>query len=290
MRILVTGADGQLGQEWSGYLVKKKIGFEGLGKKSLDITNRKNVRSVLDRLNPEVIINCAAYTDVDGAENNFETAKEVNGYAVGYLADWCYRNGTKLVHFSTDYVFPGMPEDKQHYPGGYTESSRIEPVNRYGESKAAGEKFLINSQADYLLIRVSWLSSRFGNNFVKTIMKLGKQKKELKVVNDQFGSPTFATSAVHYTYLLIESGFSGTYHISSNGLITWYEYAREILLLAEIDASVIPVTSAEFPTIAERPVFSKLDCHKICNELGVEMELWQEGLQTLINNLDSTFL
>jgi dTDP-4-dehydrorhamnose reductase len=285
MKYLVTGAEGQLGLEWVNFLEMRKIPFHGYGRTSLDITDYDLVRNTLDTLRPGVIINCAAYTDVDGSEKNAETAWKVNREAVEFLARWCYENNSKMVHYSTDYVFPGRREDEDRFPEGYTEKSRIDPVNSYGRSKAEGEKCLLESGTDHLLVRVSWLSGRYGRNFVKTILKSGKERNQLRVVDDQKGSPTFTISAVEYTSMLIEGSFSGTYHISSNGLISWYDYAVEILRLAGIDTEVVPVTSEEFQTLAKRPAFSKLDNRKLCRNLGIEMDDWKAGLQKLINNL-----
>ncbi len=285
MRILVTGANGQLGREWAEFLEMKGIPFHGTGREALDITNHEHVKRTLDKLKPGIIINCAAYTNVDGAESNVETACKVNRDAVGYLAGWCYRNNAKMVHYSTDYVFSGSSEDEVNYPDGYPENALIDPVNSYGESKAAGEKILSESGVDFLLIRISWLSGRYGKNFVKTILKNGIKKTRLKVVDDQRGSPTFTDSAVDMTYKLLETGFSGYYHISSGGLITWYDYAVEIIRLAGIETEIIPVTSDEYPFIAKRPAFSKLDCSKICNDLHVEMGDWKTGLEKLIKKL-----
>jgi len=286
MKILVTGANGQLGQEWVKFLEIMDIPFQGTGREDLDITDHDHVKSTLDKLNPGIIINCAAYTNVDGAEKNTTTARKVNRDAVGYLAGWCGNNSAKVVHYSTDYVFSGASEDEVAYPDGYPENALIDPVNYYGESKAAGEKILSESGADFLLIRVSWLSGRYGKNFVKTIMKHGIQKAQLKVVDDQKGSPTFTDSAVEKSFKLLENGFSGIYHISTGGLLSWYDYAVEIIRLSGIETDIIPVTSDEFPFVAKRPAFSKLDCSKICNDLHIEMDDWKAGLEMLIKKID----
>ena len=285
MRILITGGSGQLGREWVDYLNRKEVEFISLPSADLDVTDHSDTNRVLDNLRPDLIINCAAYTKVDQAEDEPDKAHRVNASAVHNLADYCARKNIKIVHFSTDYVFPGTTEDMQTYPEGYSEDSNKKPINVYGESKLAGEEAIQESGCDFLLIRVSWLCGKYGSNFVKTMLKLAEDRNELKVVNDQFGCPTFAKNVVENTWQLIENNKQGVFHITSKGKITWYDFAAEIFKQAGIEISLEPVDSSAFPAKAKRPAFSLLSTKKIANISGVSIIDWKEGLKALLAEL-----
>ncbi len=285
MRILITGGSGQLGQEWVGYLNRKEVEFISLPSADLDITDHDDTNRVLSNLRPDLIINCAAYTKVDQAEDEKETAHQVNGKAVANLAQYCAKKNIKLVHFSTDYVFPGTKEDMQELTEGYPEDYPTNPVNAYGESKLAGEKAILESECDFLLIRVSWLCGKYGNNFVKTMLKLAEERDELKVVNDQFGCPTFTRNVVENCWELIEKKKEGIFHLTSIGKITWYDFASEIFKQAGVSIKLHPVESSEFSTKAKRPAFSLLSTEKIANISGVSLIEWEEGLKSMLAEL-----
>lgn len=285
MRILITGGSGQLGQEWVGYLNRKEVEFISLPSADLDITDHEDTNRVLSNLRPDLIINCAAYTKVDQAEDEPEEAHKVNGEAVKNLAEYCAERKIKLVHFSTDYVFPGTEDDMQELPGGYPEDHPTNPVNAYGESKLAGEKAILDSECDYLLIRVSWLCGKYGHNFVKTMLKLARERDELKVVNDQFGCPSFTKNVVENCWQLIENKEEGIFHITSKGKISWYEFASEIFKQAGVQINLQPVDSSEFPTKAKRPAFSLLSTEKIANISSVSLVEWEEGLKSMLAEL-----
>ncbi|MEP1150211.1 MAG: dTDP-4-dehydrorhamnose reductase [Balneola sp.] len=285
MKILITGSGGQLGQEWVDFCTKKNISFQSFSSRELDITDKDSVSRAIKNYKPDVFINCAAYTKVDAAEDNKDLALQVNGEAVKIIAQICAENRIKLVHYSTDYVFSGEKEDSKIYSEGYSEEHEINPLNVYGLSKRKGEEALLESDCEYLLIRVSWLCGRFGNNFVKTMLKLAKSRKELSVVNDQFGSPTFADQVVEQSFKLLEKNEDGVFHLSSKGIATWYDFSKEIFAQKKLSVKVIPVTSEEFPTKAKRPAFSKLSTQKISNISGVEMIHWEEGLARLLKQL-----
>lgn len=287
MRILITGGNGQLGSEWVYFLNKQGVEFIALPSSDLDITDHPDVRRVLNNLRPDMIINCAAYTQVDKAEVEKEKAFAVNADGVKNLADYCVENDIKLVHFSTDYVFEGSPNDKQKLPEGYPEDHKPNPINVYGESKRAGEVSILHSGCDHLLIRVSWLCGRFGNNFIKSMIRYGKEREELTVVNDQFGSPTFADNVVENTWHLLEQNIAGTYHISSQGMITWYDLAKAIFQKTGEQVEIKPIPTSEFPTKAKRPAFSLLSTKKIANIPGVTLIDWQDGLHSLLANIDT---
>lgn len=285
MSFIITGAGGQLGKEWKEYLKNQGENVIALSSRELDITDKQGMAEILNRHSPDFLINCAAYTDVEGAEDDLENALKVNRDGVKNLAYWCGENEVPMVHFSTDYVFPGKKQDLIRYPAGYPEDASTDPVNSYGKSKLAGEQVLLESGTDYLLIRVSWLCGRFGDNFVTKMLKLAEERDELQVVNDQLGSPSFAGAVVFYTYRLLTEGHRGIFHISSKGTLSWFDFAAEIFRQTRITTKLVPVNSSEFKSKAVRPAFSKLSNTKICSTLHVNMEPWQEGLAELINHL-----
>lgn len=258
------------------------------GSEEADITNRKGIVVLLDREQPDVVINCAAYTAVDRAESERDRALLVNATAPGWLAESCARNGTVLVHYSTDYVFPGRAEDRERRSEGYREEDRIEPVNWYGETKWRGEEAVRDSGCRHLILRLSWLCGRYGGNFVKAMLRLGRSREGLKVVDDQWGSPTYAFHVVTSTLALLRAEKEGTLHITSEGLLTWCDFARAIFDLAGLEVDLKAVTSEEFPSEADRPSFSKLCTDKLAGIPGVEMLDWKRGLQKLLTQLDET--
>jgi dTDP-4-dehydrorhamnose reductase len=286
MRILITGGNGQLGREWVEFLNKQGVEFISLTSSDLDITDHADTVRVLKNMQPDIIINCAAYTKVDQAEEERELAYEVNAQGVGNLADYCVTHNVKLIHFSTDYVFPGSEEDMENLPNGYPEDYPTNPINTYGESKLDGEAEVIGSGCKYLLIRVSWLCGKYGNNFVKTMLSLAAERDQLSVVNDQFGSPTFTKNVVENCWSLIQEKEEGIFHISSKGKCTWYDFASEIFKESGIEINLNPVDSSEFPTKAKRPAFSLLSTEKMANISGVSIISWKEGLKTLLAELE----
>jgi len=287
MKLLITGAEGQLGREWMDYLQKSHHEGIGFGSGELDITNEGRLEQKIDEFKPDAIINCAAYTAVDDAEENRDKAFEINKTGAEILARTCKQAGIKLVHYSTDYVFEGSDADRIKLPMGYPESHPANPQNVYGASKLAGEQAIETSGTDWLIIRVSWLCGQFGNNFIKTMLRLSETRDELRVVDDQIGSPTFCTDLVEKTIALVEMHQKGYFHISSKGPITWFDLTRELLRQAgrENSTSLVAVSSAEFSARAERPAFSLLDCSKI-EELGLQSISWKSGLENLLRQLN----
>ena len=282
MKFLITGAGGQLGREWVNFL-DSEVGHQSIALTSseMDITDPKSVKSTLISEKPDVVINCAAYTAVDRAESDPEAAFRVNRDGVRHLAGACAEIGAMLVHFSTDYVFPGRSEDRNKYPDGYPENAGRDPVNRYGESKLAGELELEKSDAQWLLIRVSWLCSPSGANFVNTMIRLGSEREEVYVVNDQIGSPSFTFDVVDKTMTLIKKQKKGTFHISCSGVLSWADFAAEIFSQQKMDISVVRVTSSEYKTEAARPAFSLLATKKIRSD-GLMPIHWKDGLHKLL--------
>lgn len=284
-KYLLTGFGGQLGREWVDHFTISGNSFQAFGSLDLDITNAKEVEKVISDVNPDIIINCAAYTKVDQAEDEKEQAFRVNADAPGYFAESAKKHGAKLVHFSTDYVFSGEIADKQSFPNGYPIDHPADPAGVYGKSKLAGEEAVRSVLNNHLIIRVSWLCGKHGHNFVKTMRKLSVERNELRVVADQFGSPSFADQVVLFTTKLLDSEARGTYHISSGGIINWFEFASEIVRLSGNKCIVHPISTDEYPTKARRPSFSKLDCQKTIEETGITPEDWKTGLQRLIYKL-----
>ncbi|WP_138430318.1 dTDP-4-dehydrorhamnose reductase [Fodinibius saliphilus] len=288
MKLVLLGASGQLGREWQTFIEENGVDdIELLSYTSsqLDITHYREVSDELRKQKPDVVVNCAAYTDVDGAEKNRKQAHKINVEAVLYLAELSKQFEFKLVHYSTDYVFPGSKFDMKECPNGYPEKHPVDPINWYGKTKWEGEQAIRNTTENHLIIRVSWLCGQFGNNFVKTMLKLAKERNSLQVVNDQWGSPTFTEDVVQKSLALLERDAKGTYHLSSQGVINWYDFAQTIFTLSEIDIAVEAVDSSAFPMEAERPSFSKLNTQKLETEFGFEPVEWKEGLASLLKQL-----
>ncbi len=286
MKFLVTGAGGQLGREWTDYLQLKGMNFTAYNSSDLDITNKVQLNTVIGEEKPDVVINCAAYTKVDDAEENTLMASKINSGAVEELALICKEKGAILVHYSTDYVFSGTEEDQKRLPNGYKEDQEGSPINVYGSTKKEGETAIKSSGCNYLIIRVSWLCGKHGNNFVKTMLRLGKERDTLTIVNDQYGSPSFCANVVENTMVLLEQSKNGVFHVTSSGLITWFDLAKEIFNLKGLSVNTLAVSSSEFPTKAKRPSFSKLNTDKIATIDGIKIESWKEGLKKLIEQLD----
>lgn len=285
MKFLITGAGGQLGQEWVHFCETKDISYKAFTSTELDITRKSAVLSNIQEFSPDTVINCTAYTKVDQAEDDEEKAELVNSTALETLSEVCAKLEVKLVHYSTDYVFSGSKKDQSEVPDGYPEDFKTDPVNVYGRTKRNGEVAIIKSGCDFLLLRVSWLCGQFGNNFVKTMLRLGQDRDKLTVVNDQFGSPTFADQVVEQSFQLLLRENNGVFHLSSEGITTWFEFAKEIFAQRQLDVDVIPVTSSEFKTKAVRPYFSKLSTQKISTIPGITILSWRDGLKRLLTTI-----
>ena len=285
MRLLIIGANGQLGKEWVEFCKKRSISFTEYDLPELDITKTDQLEEVLDREHPNVLINCAAYTKVDQAETDRELADQINHKAVANLADACKDRNIKLVHYSTDYVFAGEASDRESNPEGYPEDHPTAPTNVYGVTKRDGEEVIRSSECDYLILRISWLCGVYGPNFVKTMLRLGGERDELSVVDDQFGSPTFTKNVVEWTWELLQKQVDGIVHLSSSGITNWYTFAKKIFELKGLQVTVNPVDSTAYKTAATRPAFSKLNTGKFSEIVGYQPISWQEGLATLIEEI-----
>jgi len=282
---LVLGAGGQLGQEWVLHLKAQGRVFYALNREALDVTDPQALEDAFSRFRPKVVINATGYTQVDQAESEPEKAFELNATVPERLAALCATNKALLVHYSTDYVFGGNETDRANYPDGFTESHPTKPENVYGASKAAGEELILKSGAEFLLIRVSWLCGRFGKNFVKTMLRLSETSDRLRVVYDQWGSPSYADNVVENTLQLIDHDCRGVYHITSDGLIHWAVFAQKIMELSQRSTYIEAIPTRDYPTPARRPFFSKLKTEKLKLVQDTVTEHWEVGLARLLRQL-----
>ncbi|MCK5123561.1 MAG: dTDP-4-dehydrorhamnose reductase [Candidatus Pacebacteria bacterium] len=268
MKILILGYKGMLGHE----LVKEFKNDHELilwDREQIDISRKEDTIKKVTDLGPDLVINAAAYTAVDEAEHNKDLVYKVNSCAVGFLATACKEIDALFIHFSTDYVFDGENHN------GYKENHLYNPINLYGKSKALGEKMILDISPKYYIIRTSWLFGKYGKNFIETMLRLARENKEVRVVNDQFGSPTYAKDLASEVRKLVESeNRSGIYHITNSGTCNWYEFAVQIFELSNLNIKVRPVKSEEFPTPAKRPTYSMLTNTKL-----PPMRKWEEALK-----------
>lgn len=283
--VIILGATGQLGSEWLAVLESKGIKVKGFSSKDLDITDEIKLKEIISTEHPTLVINCSAYTKVDLAETEWDKAVLVNAFAVGKLAKICSEFNIKLIHYSTDYVFSGVETDLERFPNGYSEDQIPAPQNNYGISKFLGEMYIREAMSDYLIIRVAWLCGKNGSNFIKSMLKYGSERPELTVVNDQFGAPSFVDNVIENTICLINAHAKGTFHIASNGITNWYEFAKTAIQLKELKTKITPVSSKDWPSKVKRPSFSKLNTAKVASVEGVKLEHWLVGLTRLINQL-----
>jgi dTDP-4-dehydrorhamnose reductase len=278
-KILVTGANGQLGSELKE-LSTDYSQFEWVfaDRSVLDLSDLNLITTVLDSIQPQIIINCAAYTAVDKAETETELADVLNHQAVAVLAQWSASNDCRLVHISTDYVFDGNSSV------ALTEEAPTAPINVYGQTKLAGEQACLKENPEAIVIRTSWVYSTFGNNFVKTMSRLMQERDQLSVVNDQIGSPTYAADLAQAIMTIVthSNWQAGIYHFSNEGEISWYEFALAIQEIGGFDCLVNGISSSDYPTPAKRPHYSLLDKSKITTTFGVVVPGYRESLKTCI--------
>lgn len=277
--ILVTGAGGQLGSEFRDLEISfPEFTFLFEEKHSLQITDSLRVNKYFEDHQIDICINCAAYTAVDKAEQEKESAVEVNSRGVGYLAKACKEHSAVFIHISTDYVFDGTAV-KPYVPDEITN-----PVNYYGLTKLEGEKEATNENAGAIIIRTAWVYSTHGNNFVKTMMRLMGDRESIGVVNDQQGSPTYAGDLAAAIMSIIIAGnfLPGIYHYTNSGVTTWYGFAKEIAAIIKTKCAVNPITTAQFPTPAARPAYSVLDTEKFRSVFNISIPKWQDSLKKCI--------
>jgi len=282
--ILITGANGQLGNHMRLASSGSADHYVFTDVAELDITDADAVRHMVDRERIDVIVNCAAYTDVERAEDDFETADRINRLAPANLAVAAAETGAALIHISTDYVFSGT----RNTP--YDESCPTDPLGVYGRTKRAGEEAVLQSGCRAVIVRTAWLYSEFGRNFLKTMLRLISERETVNVVFDQVGTPTYAGDLAAALRRIVESdafaGREGVYHYSDEGVCSWYDFACEIARLAGCGSCTIrPCHSSEFPAKVRRPAYSVLDKTRIKHIFGVSVPHWRDSLQCCISNL-----
>ncbi len=294
MNILVTGANGQLGNEMRIVSKGSSDRYIFTDVEELDITNRDAVMNFVKENDIKVVVNCAAYTNVDKAEDDEATAELINAQAVKHLAEACKSNNATLIHISTDYVFGGNEGNTPR-----TEDEPVNPTGAYGRTKLHGEQTIQEVGCNYLIIRTAWLYSEFGNNFVKTMRRLTSERDKLNVVFDQIGTPTYALDLANvimrfieilkkennYQLSTVNSQLFGVYHFSNEGVISWYDFAKEICELSGNECDIQPCHSNEFPSRVKRPSYSVLDKTKIKNKLNITIPHWKESLKKCIIKL-----
>ncbi len=276
--VVVVGALGMLGRAWRELLEARGIEHTGLDLPTLDITDPNSIAEHIGK-DVRTVVNCAAFTDVDGCEDQEPVAHKINAQAAGYLADHCKAIGAALIHYSTDYVFDGKADTP--YPVGHPR----DPVNAYGRTKSQGEQLIEASGCDYLLVRTSWLYAPWARNFVISMIRLTRERDELNVVDDQRGRPTSAQHLSASSLKLLEKGELGTFHITDGGECSWFEFTREIKRLVGHTCDVKPCTSEEFKRPAPRPAYSVLDISKTESALG-PMPDWKHNLAEVIGQME----
>ena len=289
MKILVTGKNGQLGKSIHKIITgnEKNSEFVFVGREALDLSSQDSIISYFNNNSFDIIINCAAYTAVDKAEKEVELANYINHLAISKIAEISNKQEIKLIHISTDYIFDGVSEK------AYLESDDPSPLNIYGKSKLAGELAVCAAmQKNAIIIRTSWLYSEYSNNFVNTILRKAQKFDELNVVSDQYSSPTNASDLAKAIIQIINhkkfrnhDQLTQIYHYSSYGVCSWFEFAREILELANIDCQVNPIETKDYLTAAKRPKYSFLNTDKIVKGFGLEIPFWKDSLKASIDNL-----
>jgi len=292
MRILLTGANGQVGWELSNRGAKRGLEILALDRSALDITDQVSVSEEVNRPGVSLVVNAAGYTAVDEAESKPELAFAANRDGPAHLASACGKAGIPLVHISTDYVFDGQKK------GAYVETDPVSPLSIYGKSKAAGEVAVRKHLREHFILRTGWVYGVHGHNFVKTMLRLGREKEEVQVVTDQYGCPTYAADLAE-TILRIATQFLkggqvhwGTYHYCGKGVTSWHGFAEEIFRLASGYESlkvkrVEPVSTSEYPTPAQRPTSSILDCSVLANTFNIHPQPWTESLAKMLEVLFS---
>ncbi|RZL41464.1 MAG: dTDP-4-dehydrorhamnose reductase [Pedobacter sp.] len=282
-RILVTGASGQLGSAINSNKTKfENLNFIFKSSQELDITNPEAIEELLSQEHFDIIVNTAAYTAVDKAETEPQKARSINATAVQFLAKSAYKRGITLIHISTDYVFDGSQNIAR------IESDETNPIGVYGKTKLEGEELALQENPKTIIIRTAWVYSEFGSNFVKTMLRLFKEKSQLSVINDQIGSPTNANDLAKAIGDIASSEklVYGIFNYSNEGKCSWFEFANKIKELVQSKIEILPIATSEYPTLAQRPAFSLLNKEKIKVTYGLEIPNWEKSLNELLEKKD----
>jgi len=291
--ILLTGANGQLGWEISRRAAVEGLPIHATTRAELDITDREMVLRYVNHLNPKIVVNAAAYTAVDNAEKDAESAYAINCHGTSYLAEVCASLGLPLIHISTDYVFDGTKI------GSYTEKDSVAPLGVYGASKLAGEDAVRKLCPNHVILRTSWMYGVHGSNFVKTMLQFGLEREVVQVVDDQYGSPTFAGDLADTVLMIVNrnirettpvAGF-GTFHYAGHGYTTWCGFARKVFELSQLSLPRIPkvkaIPTAAYSGPAKRPINSVLNCEHLKQIFDIQLRPWEEALQEMLNEIFS---
>ena len=280
MKVLVTGAKGQLGTDLMNELAKRGIEGIGVDVQEMDITDAKACRRVIKNSGADAVIHCAAYTAVDAAEDNVDLCRRINGEGTRNVAQACKEADTKLMYISTDYVFDGQgtrpwePDDERH------------PLNVYGQTKYEGELAVEELSDKYFIVRIAWVFGVAGKNSIKTMLRLGKERGAVSVVDDQIGSPTYTYDLARLLVDMIQTDKYGRYHATNEGLCSWYEFAKEIFRQAGMDVPVTPVSSDQFPAKAARPSNSRLSKEKLSENGFERLPAWQDALGRFLKEIE----
>lgn len=281
MKILVTGADGQLGYDVVKRFEKSNIECLGTNRNILNIKGEQEVKKIIVDYKPNVVVHCAAYTAVDKAEDEREICRQINVLGTKYIAEACKDIDAKMVYISTDYVFDGEGDKP------FEVTDKPKPINYYGQTKYEGELEVQKLLDKYFIVRISWVFGINGNNFVKTMLRLGKEREQLSVVADQIGSPTYTYDLAKLLVEMIKTDKYGVYHATNEGYCSWYEFACEIFKLVEIDVKVNPIKTEDYPTKAKRPKNSRLSKNKLVNNGLMNLPPWKETLSDFIKSNQS---
>lgn len=283
-KVIVSGASGQLGleiQELSSNY--KNLDFHFFDSTSWDITDKQKTQSIFKEYKPDFFINCAAYTAVDKAESEIDKCFEINANALQHIAENCNLHNTHIIHISTDFVFDG----NNHIP--YEEHDQTNPISVYGKSKLEGENILSNTSNSFNIIRTSWVYSKYGSNFVKTMLRLAQERNELNIVIDQIGSPTYAKDLALFILEKIQAlkdKNKEIYHFSNQGVASWFDFAYEIFRIKNISIKLNPINSDQFPTPSSRPKYSLMNKNKLNSDFGTIVEHWKESLLKCLQTLN----
>lgn len=280
MKVLVTGVGGQLGYDVVKELEKRKIVCQGADLKEFDITDYEAAHSFISKYMPDAIIHCSAYTAVDKAEDEPELCRRVNALGTENIAKICKEINAKMIYISTDYVFLGTGEEF------YEVDSPTRPQNVYGQTKLEGEIAVKNILDKHFIVRISWVFGINGNNFVKTIMRLGKERSELNIVADQIGSPTYTADLAMLLCEMVATEKYGIYHATNEGICSWAEFAQEIFKIAGINVKVNKIPTSKYQTKAKRPLNSRMSKNSLVKNGFKKLRNWQEGLKDYVKSID----
>jgi dTDP-4-dehydrorhamnose reductase len=281
MRVLIFGKTGQVGRELARVCWPEHWQIAQLGRADCDLIDSRAIMAAIENAQPEIVINAAAYTAVDRAEAEPQLAQMVNGDAPASMAAACSRIDAKLIHLSTDYVFDGLKADP------YCEDDRVNPLSVYGRSKEEGESAIRGMLSQHVIIRTSWVFAAEGTNFVRTMLRLAKERSELRIVRDQRGAPTAAQDIAAAIFSIVRHaaegrGVFGTFHFTSGEATTWFDFAKAIFDVWGQGPRLLPIATADYPTAARRPLNSVLDCRRISHEYGIEQPNWRLALQQIL--------